>query len=363
MIKEDNLIGQSANHHSRNGSKIRLWLLHTEEGPDNRDPYRLHEWMKRNGVSYHYVGGNDIVIDVIDTDRCSWSALDANPYSINWVFSGSKAGQSRQVWLDKFAPDIDNAAKIFVQDAEKYNPLEPTVLAQDYAKIGAGRAGAADHSGVTFGLGIGTHTDVGKNFPWDVFTVAVTKYATGYVTPPVAPVENQINKEAEIAKAWIGKRIDAGELATPERDGRFVRFENAHIYWTAATGARAIPSNIYETYANKGWERGPLGFPINAHSVLEADGKPVGDVQAFEGGRIYRKYGEVGHTIWGLIGAAWIRSGAEKGTYGWPIEDEVDHEGGKVQRFENGYIFWSPDGTIGLKPQDGKDEIWIGDHA
>jgi hypothetical protein len=49
--------------------------------------------------------------------------------------------------------------------------------------------GISDHKYVTQWLKDGTHTDVGNNFPWDVFTAAVNKYATGApAQPPGVPV-------------------------------------------------------------------------------------------------------------------------------------------------------------------------------
>jgi hypothetical protein len=47
--------------------------------------------------------------------------------------------------------------------------------------------GISDHGYVT-SRGIGTHSDVGRNFPWDFFAAAVNKYASLPVSAPVAPV-------------------------------------------------------------------------------------------------------------------------------------------------------------------------------
>jgi hypothetical protein len=71
-----------------------------------------------------------------------------------------------------------------VQDCKKYGiPL--AVIAPPYTLA---RAGISDHAYVTNVLKDGTHTDVGRNFPWDIFTAAVAKYAgTKPVTPPTPP--------------------------------------------------------------------------------------------------------------------------------------------------------------------------------
>lgn len=351
-MKEIDLSNQG-NSSSRYGAAIRFFVLHTEEG--NQNAQGLHDWMRNNGVSYHYTLDNSVAIDSVNTDRASWSVLDANPYTINLVFAGSKAAQSRQVWLDRFGNAIDYAAKLFVQDAAKYGPLVPVVLARDYQAIGAGRNGGIDHSGITYGLGIGDHTDVGKNFPWDVFTAAVKRYAEG---APVTPVVNMIDAEAKNSP-WLGKRLTAGELSTPDGRGRYAQFEQGYIYWTPATGARPIPNNIFETWAELGYEAGPLGYPVNYHTVLPVDtADKIGDVQAFEGGTVYRKYDQPGHWVHGAIGNRWAREGFERSSWGWPVGNEVPVDGGGAyQDFDGGRIAWATDGTVGLKPKDGVDTI------
>lgn len=339
--------GQSVNHSSRYGAAVRLFCLHTEEG--NSDAYQLHDWMKTHGVSYHYVLAKGVCIDHVDTDRASWSCLDANSYTINLVFAGSKAGQSRQVWLDRYADEIDYAAKLFVQDAEKYGPLVPVVLGRDYDAIGAGRNGGIDHSGVTYGLGIGDHTDVGPNFPWDVFTAAVARYATG---APTTPVVNAID-QAAAAAPWLGARLTQGEVTCPDGRGRYAQFEHGFIHWTPSTGARPQPTAIFQTWEELGYEGGPLGYPINYYTQL-----PDGVVQSFEGGTIYRKTGQPGYWVHGAIGNRWAREGFERSGWGWPISNEVPVEGGGAyQDFEGGRIAWAVDGTVGLSPKDGRDTV------
>ena len=354
-MKEYNYLGQSKNFHGRNGARVRLFVLHTEEG--NQDAFGLHNWMKNAGVSYHYALSNDDVIDIIDTDYCSWSALDANPFTINLVFAGSKAAQSREVWLSKFGQAIDNAAKLFVQDAKKYDPLDPNVLGQDYNAIRSGRSGGIDHSGITYGLGIGDHTDVGKNFPWDVFLAAVIKHRDGVQIPTLPKPEpvNEINKLAATPGfEWLGKRISDGEIPTPapKQDGRFVQFEAGFIYWHPVTGAYAIPNFLFETYAARGYELG-IGFPVSNHGMLTD-----GEVQTFEDGVLYRKYGKEGVWVHGAIMDQYRRSGYENGPFGWPVADELVLANGDVaQEFERGTFVWSSTGVIALKPKDGPDEI------
>lgn len=175
----------SPNNQKRNGTKVDLFLLHTQEGNANADG--LARWLgnRANQVSYHYTVSQDYkdqgvtVVDVVDTDLASWSVLSANNRSINLVFAGSRASWSRDQWM-KQSRAIDVAAYLAVQDCRKYGiPL--TVIAPPYT---AGRAGISDHAYVTKVLRDGTHTDVGPGFPWDYFAGRVAHWANPAPKPP-----------------------------------------------------------------------------------------------------------------------------------------------------------------------------------
>lgn len=178
----------SPNSSGRGGTKVDLFLLHTQEGPGNADS--LARFLQGHEVSYHYTISEDpgdhgvTVVDVVDTDSESWSVLSANPRSINLCFAGSRADWSRDQWLQQ-SRAIDVAAYLAVQDCKKYGiPLR--VLKPPYGAPG----GISDHRYVTKFLGDGTHVDVGgpmappwTGFPWDVFETAVNKYANQPATP------------------------------------------------------------------------------------------------------------------------------------------------------------------------------------
>ncbi|QGH79681.1 lysin A [Gordonia phage Anon] len=152
-----------------------------------------------------------------------------------------------------------------------------------------------------------------------------------------APVINEINSEANRAKAWIGKRITPGEIPTPDGLGRYAQFENGYVYFhpkvraerQSGSRAFAVPRHIFETWAEHDWEAGPLGYPIERHTVIDG----VGDIQAFQGGVIYRKYGMNGFYVTGKIWERFAATGFEVGN-GWPTSLERDYDGGRVQYFE-----------------------------
>ena len=170
FFREFNLIDGYPNFQSRNGQKPRLFILHTEEGGMlGKD---LADWMANNSVSYHYIVDNDgTAYDLVDTDDASWSVLDANDYTINLVFAGSFVAWSRNEWLANMENGIKIAAYICAQDCHKYG-IPPVIRvggsANGYSSLPT-NDGVTDHYGITVGLHIGTHIDVGPGFPWDVF--------------------------------------------------------------------------------------------------------------------------------------------------------------------------------------------------
>lgn len=197
----------SSNNSSRNGAKIDAFLIHTQEGGGGDSAAEdLAKWMEGNQVSYHYTisqasDGGVTVVDIVDTDYASWSVLSANGRSINLCFAGSRAAWTRDQWM-KQANAIDVAAYLAVQDCRKYG-IDVKVIAPPYT----GRLpGISDHRYVTQILKDGTHTDVGDNFPWDVFTAAVKKYAGETPTEP-APTTPDYAKET-----WDQLRIEWPQL-------------------------------------------------------------------------------------------------------------------------------------------------------
>lgn len=178
----------SPSYQSRSGVKPSMFLLHTQEGAGNADSLARYLGNAANQVSYHYTvsqadDGGVTVVDVVDTDYASWSVGNFNNQSINLCFAGSKASWSREQWL-KQAKAIDVAAYLAAQDCRKYG-IAPIIVPAPY---NAGTPGISDHQYVTKVLKWGTHTDVGPNFPWDVFTASFSRYMGIAVAQPETPV-------------------------------------------------------------------------------------------------------------------------------------------------------------------------------
>lgn len=195
---------------SRNGVKPRMFLLHTQEGDGNADSLAKF-FTLANQVSYHYTiskGANDdgvTVVDCVDTDEASWSVGNANQQSINLCFAGSRAAWSRDEWLSNAGRAIDVAAYLAVEDAKKYG-FSTLVVPPPYT---AGDPGISDHRWVTDVFGWGTHTDVGPNFPWDVFKASVAKYVAEVV--PAEPVSSYPSTDVMIREIWEQLRGPHGD--------------------------------------------------------------------------------------------------------------------------------------------------------
>ena len=178
----------STSRSSRNRATVDAFFLHTQEGGGgDQAAENLARYLNvaANNVSYHYVvsqasNGSVDVVDVVDTDYSSWSVLSANPRSINLCFAGSRAGWTRAEWMSQ-SKAIDVAAYLTVQDCAKYRiPLN--VIGPPYDRR---LPGISDHRYVTRVLGDGSHTDVGDQFPLDVFTDRIKFWAGD--TPPKPP--------------------------------------------------------------------------------------------------------------------------------------------------------------------------------
>jgi len=318
-------------HSSRNGAFVSNGLLHTQEGNGTAQSLANYLNNPNNDASYHDVLRDGVLINVVPLDRASWSVLSANPYTYNLCFAGSRAAWSREEWLS-IDRDLRIAAYIMVERAKVFG-FAADVIAPPYRVA----QGISDHKYVTQALGIGTHTDVGLNFPWDVFAGYVDEYRN---PAPAGPKYNAIDDVAA-QNPWLGARLTDGEITPPDGKGRFAGFEKGNVYWSPSTHAHPVPLEVMTVWASQKWETGPLGYPVTDPTMDNA-----GIIQGFEGGAIFKKTGfATGFIIQGDIRDRWVKSGAEKGALGWPISNEWPWDNGVVQDFEHGRLFWVPKST------------------
>lgn len=131
------------------------------------------------------------------------------------------------------------------------------------------------------------------------------------------------------------------EMTTPDGKGRYNHFQGGSIYWSATTGAFEVHGAIRAKYAALGWERSFLGYPLT-NETTTPDG--FGRYNHFQGGSIYWSPGTGAWEVHGLIRQQWANMGWERSTLGYPISDELVVFGGagRISHFQRGSIYWSP---------------------
>lgn len=133
------------------------------------------------------------------------------------------------------------------------------------------------------------------------------------------------------------------------RGGKFQVFQNnASIYWHPLVNnafATTVGGAIRDSWADYGWENGPLMYPTTSEISLS---KNNGRLNNFEGGSIYWSQATGAHPVWGNIKDQWQAQGWENGPLGYPTSGEYEMLGGVQQNFEGGTLSFNvgpePDG-------------------
>jgi uncharacterized protein with LGFP repeats len=120
-------------------------------------------------------------------------------------------------------------------------------------------------------------------------------------------------------------------------------FERGTAYVSAGSAPAFVRGGIRDRWAATGAEWGVLGYP----TAGERWGLPGGgSSQTFTGGSIYWSPATGAHSVRGAIAVAWAEAGAERGSLGYPVEEERSISGGSSQRFSGGTLTRSA--TTGL---------------
>ena len=101
-----------------------------------------------------------------------------------------------------------------------------------------------------------------------------------------------------------------GEASCGRRGGGCLQqFQGGWVYWSPATGAAAIDGQIRERWGQLGWENGYLGYPVGgARCGLRAGGC----LQLFQGGSVYWTAATGARAVDGAIRDRW-------GSLGWEL--------------------------------------------
>lgn len=158
-----------------------------------------------------------------------------------------------------------------------------------------------------------------------------------------------------ILEKWrkLGSELVTGypitdESPTPDGQGRFNHFSGGwSIYYHPRTGISEVHGGIRNKWEQLGWERG-IGYP-KTDELGTPDG--VGRYNHFEGGSIYYHPATGIHLVKGLIFQEWARRGWEAGPLGYPTGGEYLVPGSNPPRFEQKFqkgTIWASNGVSGF---------------
>jgi uncharacterized protein with LGFP repeats len=212
-------------------------------------------------------------------------------------------------------------------------------------------------SGGTLGVPVGDETYDGQlatqafsggRVSWNRLTKAFT------TDPPdlakqLTDLQVPVDPTADINVAWQAAGGASGPLGPKEGgqypvggDGLAQNFAGGKIFFSPATGANAVESDILSKYESLGGPGGNLGFPI----ANEADGglKPASRVSPFSAADqpvIFWTPRHGAYVIRGAIKAGWDKLGGATGKLGAPQSDQTLSNGVVTQRFTGGQIAWN----------------------
>jgi uncharacterized protein with LGFP repeats len=133
----------------------------------------------------------------------------------------------------------------------------------------------------------------------------------------------------------------SNELTNPDGIGKRSTFQNGPIYWSPWGGAHPVVNHFFASWQRSGWEAGVLGYP----TTDEIPSANAGRRQEFDHGTILWHFNEA-YYVSGAIRDRWNQLGAEAGSFGYPLSDEIDTppeltaHGTRMNRFEGGIVFW-----------------------
>lgn len=174
----------------RYGAQIDWVGIHSAEGA--RTIGSLFDFFNRgqHASSHAAADGYQLSGDWVPDERAAWTLLNGNPRSLNLELCGF-AHWTREQWLSEGWVDgvwnprqmIRHAAKWTRQKCDRHN-VPRRLLTPD--QVANNERGIIDHFRYTIGKKDGNHTDVGKNYPFDVFMSDVEAAGSG-----PAPIEDE----------------------------------------------------------------------------------------------------------------------------------------------------------------------------
>ncbi|HEY9303053.1 MAG TPA: hypothetical protein VIO95_02030, partial [Mycobacterium sp.] len=188
----------------------------------------------------------------------------------------------------------------------------------------------------------------GGQVSWNRLTKAFTTVPSNLASQ-LADLQVPIDPTAAINMAWRAAGGPSGPLGAKQGDqypvsgdGLAQNFAGGKIFFSPATGANAVETDILAKYESLGGPGGSLGFPIGN----EADGgrKPASRVSAFAAADkpvIFWTPDHGAYVVRGAIKAAWDKLGAATGKLGPPVGEQTANNDAVTQKFVLGQITWN----------------------
>jgi hypothetical protein len=161
---------------------------------------------------------------------------------------------------------------------------------------------------------------------------------------------------AVLSQGPPGPRIPLADTEDAGNGGFVQRYSTGNLYWHPQTGAGArwVSGAILQKYLALG---GPssLGYPITDQRPTSDGRGRFNHFQAVQlpdkpESSIYWSPQTEAHAVIGAIRRKWAELGFERSFLGYPLREEVDYppdlpppEGGRMVPFEGGAIYWWPD--------------------
>ena len=125
---------------------------------------------------------------------------------------------------------------------------------------------------------------------------------------------------------------------TPSGNGYLTRFQGGTIYWSSATGAHYLTGATLTKYTAMGAEATVLRYPTtNTTRTINGDGT----YQHFQGGSIFWSGASGAHPVTGAIRSKWASLGWERSWLGYPTSDPFTVTVGRRQNFQHGNLVWN----------------------
>ncbi|MQA33308.1 S8 family serine peptidase [Modestobacter roseus] len=153
----------------------------------------------------------------------------------------------------------------------------------------------------------------------------------------------------KLESAWYDRDAEFGDLGFPVGEqvcglragGCLQRFDGGSLYSSPASGVFPVLDPVAAGWARQGWESGPLGYPVTDMGCQPGDG---GCFQHFQGGTVMWSPSSGAWPVSGALRDGWFASGSEAGRLRYPTSGATCglRNGGCLQRFQGGALYWSP---------------------